>query len=101
MRLLSKNGKIIALVFWGDGLDWETTEKHEIHIPLRVKDDNTKEFKVVSNLIFLCVEEEFEDYFCSELTFDSVKNKETIWKTTNGDKLIYNPYDICFEPVQE
>ena len=101
MRLLSKNGKIIALVYSGDNINFDWQETFKIRIPINVKVDKTKKYVFLRNLIFFCFDVKFQDFFCSELTLDSVKDKETIWQTKKGEKLIYDSYYICFEPVQE
>lgn len=101
MRLLSKNSKIIALVYSGDNINDDRQETFEIRIPIYVKDDKTKKDVLLRNLIFFSFDNKFIEFFCSELTQDGFKEKTPIWKTTNGEKLIYNPVNIAFEPVKE
>ena len=100
MQLLSKNNKIIALVYAGDDIDYDMQETFEIRIPIYTEYDKTGKIIPLRKLVFFSFDnEELKDFYCSELTQDGFRDKEPIWKTTKGERLIYNPVRFGFEIV--
>ena len=99
MRLLSKNGKLIGLVFMEDALSkkisFDDLEENRIEIPVIKFEPASGRETLKRYLEFICKDAEFEDFICGEITSQGAE--DDLWITESGNIYRYNHVKICFE----
>ena len=99
MRLLSKGGELIGLVYSEDlpkgESNYDSYDKYEIHIPKSDKKDT-------GYFIFTrSPAPNHEDYICARIELSIDSSTEKIWQdTTTGKKYHYNPKENRFEEIE-